>query len=776
MNTPPEILPDGTLVLNQPVKLPEILDVLIVGGGPTGTGAAFRAKELGLSALVIDFDDLMKEIRDFAKGKPVKPDYGGGDKMKFPKGGNLISLLHFQEMDKDEMVALWKGYYREHNIPAQVGVELTGLERWPDGIWQAKAYNANTKSDQFYPARHVVIGIGCGAPRRLDIPGNIKDIAYRLADATLYVGGPVLVTGGGTSAAEAVIAISNAKSRANDPTAVYWSYRSDKLPKVSKALAEEFFAASLDNGNIRHYPASEPITILAGDDRKEYLSVRTDRRIMPGRPCETVHAEFPLGFCIACIGQEIPEKFLNGLGIQMAAGPGGKKRILATPWLETQQPNVYLIGSILGQAYYETDDFNADPSTYRQVKHAGNIKSALIDGVLVTEVIAQKLAGKTNISVTIDFQEEAAKPEPKPVTLMQTIVEASGAPLKERAEPVRAAEERFAYLVRIVAGNEEEEEFRINQNGITTIGRTGCDLNFPDDAFLSDRHASISHGSDGYFLRDDGAATGVFLKLKEARPLEVIPGNIVRLGRQFLVFRADNGSFSFIHFDQTGKQINRYSIPEKTIVLGREAPDITLDGKDMTLSRRHLSITRKENKVFIKDLGSANGSYLKVKNTIRLEPDDQFRAGQQLFKFSLQEEVKQRTVVFSTLPPIAAPPPAKPEAPASAPPTKAEAPVVAKPEGMVVVFKNLGKSFAFKPGQTICEIAEKNGVKLKADCHIGSCGIDPIRILSGIENMSEPSDEEKGTLEDINGLKAGEYRLACVAKPKGPVVVEVLEQ
>ena len=35
---------DGTLILDYPVELPELLDVLIVGGGPGGTATAFRAK------------------------------------------------------------------------------------------------------------------------------------------------------------------------------------------------------------------------------------------------------------------------------------------------------------------------------------------------------------------------------------------------------------------------------------------------------------------------------------------------------------------------------------------------------------------------------------------------------------------------------------------------------------------------------------------------------------------------------------------------------------
>ena len=38
----------------------QVLDMLIVGGGPAGTAAAFRAKELGLKAFLIDFDDILK--------------------------------------------------------------------------------------------------------------------------------------------------------------------------------------------------------------------------------------------------------------------------------------------------------------------------------------------------------------------------------------------------------------------------------------------------------------------------------------------------------------------------------------------------------------------------------------------------------------------------------------------------------------------------------------------------------------------------------------------
>ena len=96
-----EIQADGTVLLDKPVNLPPVLDMLIVGGGPGGTSAAFRAKELGINALVIDFDDIFKRIRDYAKDKLILPNFGGGDKMKFPKGGNIVQHLHFSDIDKE---------------------------------------------------------------------------------------------------------------------------------------------------------------------------------------------------------------------------------------------------------------------------------------------------------------------------------------------------------------------------------------------------------------------------------------------------------------------------------------------------------------------------------------------------------------------------------------------------------------------------------------------------------------------------------------------------
>ncbi|RMH17075.1 MAG: FHA domain-containing protein [Acidobacteria bacterium] len=733
----------------------EVIDVLVVGGGPGGTAAAFRAHELGLRVQVIDYDDLMKRIRDYSKDKLILPGFGGGDRMRFPRGGELISALCFGPIDKDEMCATWKELYRRHGVAARTGVELTGVEQRDDGVYRAVAWDHGAHREISLLARHLVLAIGRGVPRRFDIPGTTDGIAFRLGDPRSYVGRPACVIGGGTSAAEAVIAISCAKAAAGDATAVYWSYRGDKMPRVSKALAEDFFEAYVGNGNVRYFPRSEPAAVVTGDDRREYLAIRIDRRRMEGRPVEAVHLELPKASCVACIGEDVPEALLSGLGVPLVTGgPRNRKRALVNRYLESVRPNLYLIGDLLSQAYFETDDFAADPASWREVKHRGNIKSALRDGVLVAQVIAQRLAGAGDVEVVVEDAEEPAAPPAGAPPAVAPAAAGFGAGRRERDDD--------AFLVRVLPGGVEEDETPIPSRGLLTIGRRGCDLNFPADTSLADRHASISHTEDGWYLRDDGSSSGVFLRLPSRRKLTLTAGDLLCAGRQFLLLDP-GGEPAFIHYDASGRELGRHPLPERSIVVGRQAPDVTLDPADRTLSRRQLLLSASGGRVQAKDLQSANGTYLRVRSAVRLEHGDRFRVGGEHFVFSRRDDAVldpgQGSAVL--------------EGPAAE--ARAAAPPPAAGKGATVTFAGLGKSFEVAPGQTLCEVAEANGVALTSECHAGICGSDPLRILAGAENLvAPPTAEEAETLEEICGLEAGECRLACMLRIKGPVTVEIL--
>jgi thioredoxin reductase/pSer/pThr/pTyr-binding forkhead associated (FHA) protein len=750
---PTGVGPDGMVRLDSPVKLPDVLDALIVGGGPFGTAAAFRAKELGLRALVIECDDLMRRIRDYAKDKQILPDYGGGDKMQFPSGGPLVRGLHFAPIDKDQMCADWKALYRRHSVPAQIGVELTGLDREGD-YWRATSWNHHLKAQQSHVARHVVLAFGRGVPRRLDIPGDVSGMAFGLTTATKYVGKPVCVIGGGTSAGEAVIAISNAKAAAGDLTSVYWSYRGDKMPKVSRALADVFFEAFMGNGNIRYLPGSEPVSIV-DEGNEPCLLLRTSRITSPDRPPETTQLEFLRSFCIACIGEDIPTALLARLGTPLVTGgPEGKTRPLVTPLLETVQPNLYLAGDVLSPSYFESSDFRIDPSLLNPVNRRGNIKAALRDGVLVAEVIAQKMAGRVQIDVQLAFEGKSEAPR------------GSG--------PV--ASPRGGVLVNLLPTGVEENEFPLKQR--TTLGGHGTDIGFGNDGSLTGIAAVIASGPQGYTVQDDTGGP-VFLQIRPEQPVELPRNSVLRLGRQWLVVGKKSPN-SLTHFNDQGDRLAGFELREGVTVVGRQSPDISIAPDDNSMSRRHLSLTFKNGVVTVRDLGSANGSQLRISAPIPLVPGDRILLGKQLLVFRDEGNARRpaERISFDTSSVAWQVPEAAPPEPAAPEPRTARAASTNKPDdtqGPSVYFAGLDRRVPCTKGQTICATAEQSGIKIEADCHTGVCGMDPVRVIEGAEHLAPMKSGERSTLEDLCSLDPRTHRLACMARVSGPVRVEIVK-
>ena len=757
MSESPDVLPDGRLRLDGEVALPEMLDVLIVGGGPAGTAAAFRAKELGLSALVIELDDILKRIRDYDKAKPIKPDFGAGKQMGFPTGGPLIERLHFfTDIGGGDLCAAWKALYRRHSVPAQIGIELIAMEPSVGSAWRALVRNHRTSRNDALQAKHVVLALGAGMPRRLDVPGDVRAIGNRLTDAKSHVGAPACVIGGGVSAAEAVIAISEAKAAAGDDSPVYWSYRGRDMPRVPQALDASMSRATSVARNVRFLPGSEAQEV-ADVDGRAVLRMRVDpagdgasamaeedaSAVSPPRGSSETAGErpalmeFQASHAVACIGQEIDWKLMNDIGIYpVAGGAQVRKAIPLNALLECRQPNLYVIGDTLNPSYLECEDFDGDASEFRKIAHRGNIKAALTDGVRVADAISQRLVGKAEVRIDLEFV---------------------GA---DATAPTSHAGVRPAAFTRLLDGAVEAEQFVLHTDRITTVGRRDSDICFEDDVRLADRHAAIVPHGDGYRLRDEGSRAGVFLHLTDGQERVVAPGSVVRLGRQWLVFGSGQNPRLLAHHDARGRLVKRHELSEGTQVIGRDAPDITLAADDSSLSRRHASVVVVGPGVFIRDLNSVNGTYLKVDGSCVLADGDVVRMGAQALRFQFMREegrFETRTVLTG---------PARRPAPAA---------VAADAAATTVTFSNRGVSCPFRAGQTLCEIAETNEVELSADCHAGICGSDPVRVVSGGAHLNPMSGEERATLEDLCAVDPANHRLACMARPTGPVVVEVID-
>ena len=71
-----------------------------------------------------------------------------------------------------------------------------------------------------------------------------------------------------------------------------------------------------------------------------------------------------------------------------------------------------------------------------------------------------------------------------------------------------------------------------DENGLVTIGREDCDMNFPLDRFLSDKHAQIEDAGGQFVLTDLGSQNGTFVRIQEQQ--ELVHGDYVFLGKQLL--------------------------------------------------------------------------------------------------------------------------------------------------------------------------------------------------------------------------------------------------
>jgi len=66
-----------------------------------------------------------------------------------------------------------------------------------------------------------------------------------------------------------------------------------------------------------------------------------------------------------------------------------------------------------------------------------------------------------------------------------------------------------------------------------TLGREGNDVNFPDDPFISGRHAEVAIDPDGSFtIADQGSKNGTFVRIAGETPL--VHGDYVFVGQQLL--------------------------------------------------------------------------------------------------------------------------------------------------------------------------------------------------------------------------------------------------
>lgn len=183
-------------------------------------------------------------------------------------------------------------------------------------------------------------------------------------------------------------------------------------------------------------------------------------------------------------------------------------------------------------------------------------------------------------------------------------------------------------------------------DGDNLIGRGQAPL-FDADAYLSPRHAEISVGPGGVTIRDLQSLNGIFIRTTGEEALE--SGDIFRIGQELLRFEViappqpledgteimgtPNPGFWGRLSVIVGRDVDGSAFPlfGEAIVLGRERGDI-LFPEDGYVSGTHARILLRDDRVYLTDLGSSNGTFLRIRHERTVPTGTFMLMGQQLFR------------------------------------------------------------------------------------------------------------------------------------------------
>ncbi len=229
----------------------------------------------------------------------------------------------------------------------------------------------------------------------------------------------------------------------------------------------------------------------------------------------------------------------------------------------------------------------------------------------------------------------------------------SAAPRPAPVAPAPAAEPAGGTitLTALRADGSEAGTFQL-PGGNGTVGRETGGI-FAGDSYLSPRHATFrSAGLGRAVVRDDSSLNGVYKKLGRDVPIELRPNEVFRIGQEIIKFEpltlqppaADGverlgapskgyvGRIALvIGREETG---NAFPIPEGGVHLGRERGDI-LFPEDGYVSGLHCRLTWDGQRLFLTDLGSSNGTFVRIAGEADIRSGDVLLMGQQLFRVAI---------------------------------------------------------------------------------------------------------------------------------------------
>jgi thioredoxin reductase (NADPH) len=297
----------------------EPLDLLIIGAGPAGLSAADAAAKEGLRYLVIEKGTIADTIRQYPVGRTL---FSTPNELEMNEG----ALKPCREKPtREELLSHYIHFVLDNDLKVNADEEVVDVQK------QSEGFQVETSRAE-YKATRLLFAIGAMAhPRRLDIPGeDLSKVHHLFVEPYAYVRKNALVVGGGNSAAEAALFLSEEGART---TLAIW--REDWENRDPKAGAMKHWVRTplekeVEAGRLRVVLYKKVVRISESD-----VTINTEAG-------ETLTIANDVVFVL--IGSDADLTLLKKLGVKTEPGKLTEVPVYDPTTFETNVSGVYVAG------------------------------------------------------------------------------------------------------------------------------------------------------------------------------------------------------------------------------------------------------------------------------------------------------------------------------------------------------------------------------------------------------------------------------------------------
>jgi len=184
----------------------DTLDLLIIGAGPAGLSAADAAAREGLSYVVIEKGTIANTIRQYPVGRTM---FSTPNELEMRER----SLQPIREKPtREELLSHYVHFVLDNDLKINTAEEVFDVGgNFDEGfVVRTRRSLYPQEQESIYRAHAILFAIGAMEyPRRLNVPGeDLPKVHHRFVEPYPYVRKEALVVGGGNSAAEAALFLS----------------------------------------------------------------------------------------------------------------------------------------------------------------------------------------------------------------------------------------------------------------------------------------------------------------------------------------------------------------------------------------------------------------------------------------------------------------------------------------------------------------------------------------------------------------------------------------